>query len=347
MLERLLIVGLGSIGARHARIARAIAPDVRIVAWRRRPSDSPIPGIEGVVSTLGEALDFRPQLAVIASPASLHLDAAIPLAAAGVHLLVEKPIAGSPEGVEELIETCRTRRVTLMVGYNLRFLPSLQRFRELILEQRVGRVLSVRAEVGQHLPTWRPGADYRQTVSAKAALGGGVLLELSHEIDYLRWLFGEVEWVTATARRQSGLEIDVEDTAHLVMGFCARPGETPVVAALSMDFVRHDSVRSCTVIGETGTLRWNALTSEIALHEAGGSGWITVSSMPSERDESYTAEWRHLLACVETGGSPAITGEDALATLLVVEAAKQSSRDSVMVCLDARCEAGAAARSSA
>jgi len=148
------------------------------------------PGIDHCVTSLDDALRFHPQAAVIANPASHHLDLAMPLAQAGVHLLVEKPVSSSTHRVSELIEVCRVRGITLMTGYNLRFLPSLKRFRELLEEKRVGRVLSVRAEIGQFLPSWRPGFDYRQSVSARATLGGGVLLELSHEIDYLRWLFG-------------------------------------------------------------------------------------------------------------------------------------------------------------
>src|SRR5882762_6465801 len=218
MLERLLIVGLGSIGRRHARLARDLVPNLQIVALRHRDRpDAGEPGIDHCVSSLAEALRFCPQAAVVANPASHHLEVAMDLARAGVHLLVEKPISNATCGVAELIEECRVRRLTLMIGYNLRFLPSLMRFRELVEGRRVGRVLSARAEVGQFLPSWRPGSDYRQTVSARTELGGGVLLELSHEIDYLRWLFGEVEWVSAVERRQSALEIDVEDTAHLVL----------------------------------------------------------------------------------------------------------------------------------
>ena len=334
-LERLLIVGLGSIGTRHARVARAVAPHVRIAAWRRSgSSNAPPAGVDCVVATLDEALEFRPQLAVIASPASRHLDTALPLAVAGVHLLVEKPIASSVEGVDELIETCRAHGVALMTGYNLRFLPSLQRFRELVLEGRVGRVLSVRAEVGQFLPAWRPAADYRDTVSASAALGGGVLLELSHEIDYLRWIFGEVEWVNATLLRQSALEIDVEDTAHLVLAFATPAAGPAIVASLSMDFVRHDSTRSCTVIGEAGTLRWIGPTGTVDVFEAGANAWRELASMPSARDDSYLSEWRHLLSCVETGASPSITGEDGLAVLRVVEAARRSASTGARVPLD-------------
>ncbi len=283
------------------------------------------PAIDDCVRTIAEALKFRPQAAVIANPASHHLEVALDLARAGVHLLVEKPISNGTRGLSELITICRSRGLTLMTGYNLRFLPSLMRFRELVEERRVGRVLSVRAEVGQYLPSWRPGSDYRHTVSGKAALGGGVLLELSHEIDYLRWLFGDVAWVSAVQRKHSELEIDVEDTVHLVLGFAAERGVPELVAALSMDFIRHDTTRTCTVIGEAGSLRWNAIAGIIEVFEQGGNAWRSLHAYPQQGDESYLAEWRHFLQCIADSSTPLISGSDGLAVLRIVEAARLSS----------------------
>ena len=332
-LDRVLIVGMGSIGKRHARVARQVAPDVHIAAWRHQPGEDVPEGADQSVHTLEGALTFAPQLAVIASPASKHLETAIPLAESGVHLLVEKPISHSADGVDELISACRSSGVTLAVGYNLRFLPSLTSLRDLLEQGRVGRVLSVRAEVGQYLPSWRPRADYRQGVSAQEKLGGGVLLELSHEIDYLRWLFGEVEWVSATARRQSSLEIDVEDTAHLVMGFQSRDGEPSVVANLNMDFVRHDATRTCTVIGETASLRWDARAGTVELFEPASAEWEVMFSDAESIDGSYIAEWRHVLTCVESGAHPVISGEDGWAAVKIVDAARASSTNGCVVSL--------------
>ena len=326
MLERLLVVGLGSIGSRHVRLARELAPSVQIVVLRHRAGqDTQDIGADHCVTKIGEALKFRPQAAVIANPATHHLEVALQLAKAGVHLLIEKPISSSTQGVTELIEVCRAQGVILMIGYNMRFLPSLQRFRELLVEKRVGRVLSVRAEVGQYLPSWRPGSDYRQNVSAKSVLGGGVLLELSHEIDYLRWLFGEVEWVTAIQLTQSYLEIYVEDTAHLILGFAHDQGEKSVIASLNLDFIRHDTTRVCTVIGEAGSLRWNALTGAVDIFEQGSNAWQCLFVHQSKRDDSYTAEWRNFLNCIVNGEPPGISGDDGLAVLRVIEAARHSS----------------------
>lgn len=325
-VERLLVVGLGSIGRRHARVARQVRPGVTVAAWRHRPSDEPLPAdVATAVWSLEAALAFSPHAAVVASPASYHLEAALALASAGVPLLVEKPIASQSTGVAELIATCEQRGLTLMTGYNLRFLPSLQRFRELLGAGVVGTVLSVRAEAGQYLPSWRPDSDYRQTVSAKSALGGGVLLELSHEFDYLRWIFGEVQTVSATVARQSALEIDVEDTAHVVLGFAPSTLGPRVLASVTLDFIRHDCTRCCVVIGSSGTLRWNGITGVVDCFRSGASEWETLCVAPVERDATYVAEWNAFLAAIEDGAAVPVTGRDGLAVIEIVDAARRSS----------------------
>ena len=347
MLERLLIVGLGSIGRRHLRLARELLPRAEIAALRHRSAASD-PGVQVdcVLTTLDAAIRYRPQAAVIANPASHHLEAAMALARAGAHLLIEKPIASTERGVPELIEECRARGLALMVGYNLRFLPSLGQFRDLLAQGRVGKVLSVRAEVGQYLPSWRSDVDYRQTVSAQAALGGGALLELSHEIDYLRWLFGEVEWVKSTQRRASDLEIDVEDTVHLTLGFTDAAGTETVVAALSMDLVRHDTTRACTVIGEAGTLRWDGVAGLVQCYDKAASGWQTLFDEPAGRDASYLDEWRAFVRCIATGGQPQPSGADGLAVIRVIDAARISA-DSGCVARVRRDRVGGGASSAA
>jgi predicted dehydrogenase len=325
-LERLLVVGMGSIGKRHARVARELVAGVSIAALRHSGcQDWQTLGVDHCFTSMEDALRFQPQAAVIANPATMHLEAAMPLARAGVHLLIEKPMAGSVAGIRELIDVCAARSATLMVGYNMRFLPPLARFRELLAQNAVGRVLSVRAEVGQYLPSWRPGTDYRQNVSAQAALGGGVILELSHEIDYLRWLFGEVEWVSSVSLRQSDLEIDVEDTAHAVLGFAPDANGRQLVASLTLDFIRQDTCRSCTAIGDAGSLRWNALAGAVERFEMGGTEWQPVFVHASQRDESYIGEWRHFITCLQAGTAPDVSGADGLAALQVIEAMRTSA----------------------
>jgi len=325
LINRILIVGIGRIGKRHLRLSRKLLPKADIRVLRHQFSDSVPKHANGTFSTLEDALAFVPHLAVICSPATFHLVSALPLALGGVHLLVEKPLSASTAGVQQLLEACRDKGVVLLTGYNLRFLPSMRQFRDLNFEELIGRVLSVRCEIGQYLPTWRPDADYRVCVSARRELGGGALLELSHELDYLRWIFGEVEWVKATLSRQSSLAIDVEDTAHLTLGFIPAADGRQLVSNVNMDFVRHDTTRLCTVIGEKGSLRWNGLTGVVDLFEEGAKGWRELFNLPHQRDDSYLAEWQHFLSCIDAQIPASIPGNDGIAVLQIVEAARQSS----------------------
>lgn len=331
MINRVLIVGLGSIGKRHLRISRELLPGADIRVLRHQQCLSIPEYANGCFSSIDQAIEFLPQIAVIASPAPYHLDAAQLLVSAGIHLLVEKPIASSVDGVSQLLELCSERGTTLLTGYNLRYLPSLQKFRDLLHANSIGRVISVRCEIGQYLPSWRPDSDYRIGVSARRELGGGTLLELSHEIDYLRWIFGDVNWVRASISRQSSLEIDVEDTAHLILGFESKDDGRALIGTLNMDFLRHDTTRLCTAIGEDGSLRWNGLTGVVERFEAGAKEWCQLFQYQHKRDDSYVSEWEHFLKCVNEQESPLITGEDGLKVLQIIDAARKATEVSHQV----------------
>ena len=323
MTKRVLVVGFGSIGRRHLRILRQLIPDADIRVLRH--SNSVLPEYaDGVFTHIEDALAFGPHFAVIANPAPMHLQSCLMLAAAGVDLLVEKPLSAEIAGVANLLRFCRERGCILQVAYNLRFAPSLAHFRDLVCHGAVGRVISVRCEIGQYLPNWRPTIDYRDSVSARRELGGGVLLELSHEIDYLRWIFGEFVWVQATLMRQSDLEVDVEDSAHLILGFEADADGRQLIARLDMDFIRHDTSRTCVAIGEGGTLRWDGISGRVERLGVGQRSWNLLFQHIPQPDEPYVAEWRHFLGCVETRSEPLVNGYDGLSVLTIIDAARRA-----------------------
>jgi predicted dehydrogenase len=325
MINRVLLVGLGSIGKRHLRVARELLPNADIRVLRHQECATTPEYANGCFSRLEQAIAFEPQLAVIASPSTFHLSSAQALAQIGTHLLVEKPLSASPEGVPLLLETCGQRGSVLMTGYNLRFLPSLEQFRILLAANVIGKVLSVRCEIGQYLPSWRPDADYRGGVSARRELGGGVLLELSHEFDYLRWIFGEVDQVCASLSRQSELAVDVEDTAHLILSFIPGADGRSLIGTVNLDFIRHDTTRLCTAIGNRGSLRWNGLTGVVEKFVLGANEWCEIFRCQHQRDDSYLAEWQHFLNCISEHRRPLISGLDGLRVLQIIDAARRSS----------------------
>lgn len=323
LIDRILIVGLGSIGKRHLSLARDLFPKADIRILRHEANVDLPPLSNGCFSMLDEALAFSPQLAVIANPAPFHVTVSKALADLGCNLLIEKPLADTWRAAIPMVKLTKRRKQVFLLGYNLRYLPSLQQFRQAFQSGLIGRALSVRCEIGQYLPSWRPGSDYRKSVSARRELGGGVLLELSHELDYLCWLFGDVQWIRATLASQSELDIDVEDTAHLTLGFTLQ--SRPVIAALTLDFIRHDTTRQCTIIGEAGSLRWNAISGCVELYPSGASAWQSLFVEVPERNQSYFAEWQHMIECIEGEAEPLVTFQDGLHILKTIEAAHLSS----------------------
>lgn len=330
-----MVVGLGSIGKRHVRILKKQCPQAEIAVLRHRSccsSDIDTFGLADCYTTIEEALRFKPQVAIVANPASKHLEVANQLATAGIHLLVEKPIADSSSGIKDLVDLCHQRQCTLMVAYNLRFTPSLIEFRRLIQSGIVGSIYSVRAEVGQYLPSWRPETDYRNTVSSQRRLGGGVLLELSHEIDYLTWIFGPAQWVKAHVAKSSGLNIDVEDTVNTIIGLQGKSG-CDVVATLNMDFIRHDTKRQCVVIGEKGSLLWDGIEQKVFFFPQNGHKWKALFHQELAKDYTYEQEIEHFLNAIKTDQKPLISGNQGLDVVLTVEAIRHSSKTGTTVSL--------------
>ena len=328
---RYLIVSLSGIGRRHLRNLRALRPDAQIAVLRQHTplENGAVPeGADQQFTTLEQALAFRPDAAIIAGPATTHLGTALPLAQAGVHLLIEKPLADRLEGLDALVAHCEKNALVLMTGYNLRFSPALREARRLIAFGAIGPVLGARAEVGQYLPDWRPGSDYRASVSARRVLGGGVILELSHEFDYLYWLFGQPARVTARGGHYSRLELDVEDMVEVTLEY-----ELPRrLINIHLDMVQRAPVRRCRFIGELGTLLWDGLTDRIECYKAETSKWENLDQFAcSDRNQTYLDELEHFFRCIEHGETPLVDGAQGHDVLALVQAARISLEEASSV----------------
>jgi len=323
-MHKIAVLGFGSSGQRFVSLIRERLPEAEILVY----SSQQLTGeVFSSTSKLSEVRRFEPTIAIISGVASNRLEMvkALPNEMRGV--LVEKPLAVDYEEGVQVTNELVQRGGTTQVGYNLRFSPSLREFKRKVGSLRFGRVLSVRAETGQYLPDWRTGRDYRTTASARGESGGGVLRELSHEIDYLRWIFGDIEWVSAWCGTQSDLEIDVEDTAHLTLGFSPEAALPMLVGQLNLDFTRHDRTRSITAVCAEGTLRWDGITLRVEEWPQGGAEWEVSYAEEASAPTSYERQWDSFYLAATKGATPEVTVEDGLAVLSVIDSAR-SSHDS-------------------
>jgi predicted dehydrogenase len=171
----------------------------------------------------------------------------------------------------------------VQVGYNLRFHPGILTLKRLIEEGVVGRVLWARVEVAQYLPDWRPWQDYRQSYTAQRELGGGIILDASHEIDYLLWLLGPPRELACMAGKVSTLDVDVEDCATILIRF-----KSGAQADLHMDFAQRTKSRTCLIAGDRARLEWDYARNEVHIlrHDAP----IEVVSYDFETNQMYVSE---------------------------------------------------------
>lgn len=265
-----VVIGYGSIGARHSRILAELGCCVSVVSTREVPFDNRF-------SSIGTAVEkFNPEYAVIASATSRHLNDLVALADAGFSgvILVEKPLCHS---VEKYVPANYGQ---VLVAYNLRFHPMLLRLRELLVGERI---ISVQAYAGQYLPFWRPGRDYRSVYSSHAESGGGVLRDLSHELDLLNWLLGGWRSLTALGGRFSNLEISSDDVYTIMLSMHNCP-----VASVQMNYL--DRVGRRRILVNTATHTFEADITSGKLLIDGEAEAFNV-----DRDHSYREMHRSIL----------------------------------------------------
>ena len=338
-----LIAGLGAIGQRHARNLRSLlGPGLRLSAYRvRRLRGVVTPGLEldrsqdveatlGIESydDLGAALRAKPDVAIIANPSSAHVETALACVRAGCHLLVEKPLSDSLEGIDELAGEVERRGLVAMVAYQLRFHPSFERFQQIVSSGELGNLLSVRATVGEYLPNWHRYEDYRAMYAARAELGGGVVLTQIHEYDYLHALFGMPQNLYALGGHWSDLDINVEDTASALM-HCTVSGR-PLPVHIAQDYLQRPTSRACEVVGDRGKAMLDFAAGTVSLWRDGGEPVIDRLET-FDRNELYLSEMRHFLGCVGANRGPLVDLREGKKSLEIALAVKRSIESGTVV----------------
>jgi len=298
-----LVVGYGSIGKRHAAILIGMGLKVAVVSRRNQVDIKQY-------SKLADALkSWQPDYVVLASRTSEHAADLETLSSSGFNgrLLIEKPLLNDtsqpPDGLPQ----------NSYIAYNLRFHPAVVALRSALASSTVH---TVHAYVGQYLPDWRPGTDYRESYSAQKSLGGGVLRDLSHEIDLINWLFGPWRHLTAAGGKFSDLEIDTDDTFTLILNMESCPH-----ASISMNYLDARATRYTVLQTDKGTLRLDLIAG--ALETDGEQEIFSVA-----RDDTYHAEHKAILE----GRTDALCDlNQGIEVMNIILSAEKASRDQIWV----------------
>lgn len=319
---RFLIAGLGSIGRRHLKNLLSLGQR-DILLFRSKLSTLPKDELEDipVEVDIQRALAAKPDAVIISNPTALHLDIAIPAAHAGCSLFLEKPLSNNLERIPELEKAIESGGGKVFMGFQYRFHPGLQTIKKLLEKKEIGRVMYSRCQWGEYLPGWHPWEDYRKGYSARSDLGGGVVLSLCHPIDYLHWLLGEVAQVYAFTGKLSSLEIEVEDTAEIMLRFFSG-----ALGSLHLDYIQQPSQHFLEITGMDGLIKWNNADGAVQLFRNSTHQWeIFPLKEGFERNNLFLDEMRHFIEIVEGNVQPLCSLQDGIFVQKIADAIYQSS----------------------
>jgi predicted dehydrogenase len=322
-----LVVGGGSVGKRHLGnlhglgIAKIAAVDPR--EDRRREITDQFPGCRVFELEEHAYREGRYDIVVVANPPVFHVRSGIAAIKAGAHLLMEKSISDSVDGTAEMLTLADASRRQVGVCYMYRFFDTIQYIKRLLEEGSLGKVYSMQTVFSEYLPGWHPWEKPSEWYAGQAALGGSELLDENHTIDYARWFFGDIEAVSGFVGRLGDVTVDADDFAELT---CFH--SSGVVTQIHQDALGRKPRKDMWITGEHGTLFWDSYMggNRVEWFQA-DRGRTEVFHGRTSRNDAFFEHLRDFLYSVATGAPPAITGWDALRTLEICVAARQSSAE--------------------
>ena len=321
---QILVIGTGSIGSRH--ISNLLDLGYAGISVVSRNPDPDRWNDLTWFSSVNEAIEAGTfDLAFVCNPTSMHLQTSIELLQGGVTgIFIEKPLSNDFKDVEDLQSLVSEKGTAIHMGFDLRFDPGLIKVKELLDSGVVGRATNFRSWVGQFLPDWRPGTDHKSGSSARKDLGGGVLLDLIHEVDYIRWLLGDIGSLGCFHNNIGELGIETEDTASILIR--TANGAT---GTINLDYLRRKLSRGCEITGSKGYIHWDYSDQNVCWFAEGMKEESRFDYSGYERNDRFREE---ISAVIGDQDHPSLSGlEDGIESLKIVLAAKKSAKDFSMI----------------
>lgn len=317
-----LVVGAGGIGERHVRCFQHTS---RAEVFVCEPNESRRKEIADRYKTTGfadleEALGRQKfDVAVICAPAHTHISVAETCMNAGLHALIEKPLAASLEGIGRFLDTERITRRVVRVAYVYRSIPAVQRAREIVQSGRLGTIRHIAAVAGQNYPSFRP--DYRRIYYAKRESGGGAMQDaLTHAVHGVEWIMGPIREVACMAHHQALEGVEVDDTVNLI---CRH--ESGAMTSFALNQFQAPNESRILFHGEKASLSLEIANQRVGIQGFGDEGWTWESVPHGERDAMFVTQANSFLDAVEGRPDNLSRTADAFQTLKVNLAALQSS----------------------
>ena len=288
-----VVIGYGSIGKRHLENLSSLFKGDILLCTKQSINEKKFLKIKKI-TTLNDCINEKPDIALITNETNLHVSTAIKLAKIGCHLFIEKPLSNSTKNTQLLLDLVKKQKITTLMGCNLRFHPCLIKMKQLLSKNKIGKIISVSSENCSYLPLWHKNENYTQSYAASDKVSGGIVLTCIHELDYLYWLFGNVDEVFSYTAKLSDLKIQTDDHASIILKF-----KNGIIGEIHLDYYQKHNSRYCKIIGTKGILYLDFIENSLKHYDYKNKKWISILSLTKyDSNLMYIEELSHFLKSI-------------------------------------------------
>jgi predicted dehydrogenase len=292
---RILVLGCGSIGQRHIENLQNLSGNYLIEVFDKDQTKLDNLKMKNVVRAKENSIDStKYDCVIICTPPTTHVSLAIRALKANSNVFIEKPLSNDLEKFDELIKIKNDKKLLVFVGYSFRFNKGLNKIKKMVDAEEFGKNLHVSAYFGQYLPDWRPNQDFKESYTLKKEMGGGIILDSSHEIDYLTWIFGKPLSIQANFVLTDILPSNAEAICDVILKFSKN-----ILSTIHMDFVRRKYKRTLEILTEKAILEWSLEENVIKIFETETNSFKNIPTNESIND-MYVEELKHVIDCIQT-----------------------------------------------
>lgn len=329
---KFLVIGLGSMGKRRIRNLRHLG-EKDIIGWDikkdRRKECNEKYKIK-IFDDIDKAMDEKPDVLIISTPPNYHIDYELLAAKNDKHFFCEAGIFTN--GVEELVNLCKNKNLIAAPSCTFRFKESIRKIKELIDDEKIGKVVALTYHMGQYLPDWHPWEHISKFYVGKRETSATREM-VPFELEWLTWIFGDIKRISCMKGKISNLPADIDDVYQLIFQF-----KNGIIGHLLIDVISRTPTRILRIVGEKGTIEWNWIDNSVRLYVAEKKEWIEFKEQEGFREEGYIAkeniyieEMQNFIKSIKGEEKYIYSLEEYLKILKLLEAAEESSNKQTQI----------------
>ena len=321
---KFLIIGCGSIGQRHLKNLKNMGfSDIEVFDSDRKMMNEISKKFK--IKYL-DSLNIKDvDCTLICTPPNSHIELAKKSLESNSHVFIEKPLSNSLIGIKNLQKLANKKKLNVFVGYSFRFDEGLKIVEKLLAKNAIGKIFSYDAYEGWHLSNWRPWQKFQNSYTTKRTLGGGMILDGSHELNYLQWFGGNINHVYCMYSKVPKISKEVEGIVEILLKFNSK-----AIGRIHLDFINPKYNRHCEILGDKGRITWSFENKTIEIQKIGNKK-IKKIKYGKDTNQMYIDELKHVVKCIKGEKSKKISLEEAIKTLEISLKIKESGNKEKMI----------------